>query len=126
MAPPSPVLDHIVIDVRDRIDEAAERFTALGFRLTPRGHPTLGSSNHLAMFATDYLELLGFGAGGAAVQTAPPAFAGSICSPRMAAVALIRPQASLGPDKAATSSCRTHTGWTGGTTSWIWPRNPSC
>jgi Glyoxalase-like domain len=60
--PPSPILDHIVIDVRDRIDEAAQRFTKLGFQLTPRGHHTLGSSNHLAMFATDYLELLGAGA----------------------------------------------------------------
>ena len=65
MAAVSPILDHIVIDVRDRIDEAAERFARLGFQLTPRGHHTLGSSNHLAMFATDYLELLGFGAGGA-------------------------------------------------------------
>jgi hypothetical protein len=60
---PPPVLDHVVIDVRDRMDEAARVFTALGFRLTPRGHHTLGSMNHLAMFATDYLELLGFGAG---------------------------------------------------------------
>jgi len=65
VAPPSPILDHIVIDVRHRIDEAAQCFAALGFQLTPRGHHTLGSSNHLAMFATDYLELLGFGAGGA-------------------------------------------------------------
>ena len=63
--PPSPILDHIVIDVRDCIDEAAQRFAELGFQLTPRGHHTLGSSNHLAMFATDYLELLGFGPGGA-------------------------------------------------------------
>jgi catechol 2,3-dioxygenase-like lactoylglutathione lyase family enzyme len=63
VAPPSAILDHIVIDVRDRIDEAAERFAELGFQLTPRGHHTLGSSNHLAMFATNYLELLGFGAG---------------------------------------------------------------
>jgi Glyoxalase-like domain len=63
--PSSPILDHIVIDVRDRIDEAARRFAVLGFQLTPRGHHTLGSSNHLAMFATDYLELLGFGLGGA-------------------------------------------------------------
>ena len=61
----APILDHIVIDVRDRIDEAARRFGELGFQLTPRGHHTLGSSNHLAMFATDYLELLGFGSGGA-------------------------------------------------------------
>ena len=62
----SPVLDHVVIDVRERIDEAMQTFAGLGFRLTPRGHHTLGSANHLAMFATDYLELLGFGAAGAA------------------------------------------------------------
>jgi hypothetical protein len=62
---PAPVLDHVVVDVRDRMDEAARAFAALGFALTPRGHHTLGSMNHLAMFATDYLELLGFGEGGA-------------------------------------------------------------
>jgi catechol 2,3-dioxygenase-like lactoylglutathione lyase family enzyme len=61
----APVLDHVVVDVRDRVEEAARAFAALGFQLTPRGHHTLGSVNHLAMFATDYLELLGFGAGGA-------------------------------------------------------------
>lgn len=60
MAAISPVLDHVVIDVRDRIDEAMRCFQALGFKLTPRGRHTLGSVNHLAMFATDYLELLGF------------------------------------------------------------------
>ena len=62
---PAPILDHVVIDVRDRMDEAARTFAALGFELTPRGHHTLGSMNHLEMFATDYLELLGFGEGGA-------------------------------------------------------------
>jgi glyoxalase-like protein len=66
VTPPSPVLDHVVIDVRQRIEEAMHCFTALGFQLTPRGHHTLGSVNHLAMFATDYLELLGFGENGAA------------------------------------------------------------
>jgi catechol 2,3-dioxygenase-like lactoylglutathione lyase family enzyme len=60
-----PVLDHVVIDVRDRMDEAAVTFAALGFQLTPRGHHTLGSMNHLMMFTTDYLELLGFGEAGA-------------------------------------------------------------
>src|SRR3954454_6970021 len=59
-----PVLDHVVTDVRDRMDEAARVFDALGFTLTPRGHHTLGSMNHLMMFETDYLELLGFGSGG--------------------------------------------------------------
>jgi hypothetical protein len=62
---PAPILDHVVIDVRDRMNEAARIFAALGFELTPRGHHTLGSMNHLAMFRTDYLELLGFGEGGA-------------------------------------------------------------
>jgi hypothetical protein len=65
MTLPSPVLDHVVIDVRDHIDEAMRCFRSLGFQLTPRGHHTLGSVNHLAMFATDYLELLGFCEGGA-------------------------------------------------------------
>jgi catechol 2,3-dioxygenase-like lactoylglutathione lyase family enzyme len=66
VTPPSPVLDHVVIDVRDRIDEAMRCFASLGFHLTPRGHHSLGSLNHLAMFATDYLELLGFGEHGRA------------------------------------------------------------
>jgi Glyoxalase-like domain len=65
MAALSAVLDHVVIDVRDRIDEAMRCFQALGFNLTPRGRHTLGSVNHLAMFATDYLELLGFAGDGA-------------------------------------------------------------
>jgi Glyoxalase-like domain len=63
VAIPAPVLDHIVIDVRDRLDAARACFAGLGFQLTPRGHHTLGSSNHLAIFASDYLELLGFGGG---------------------------------------------------------------
>jgi hypothetical protein len=66
IAAPSPILDHIVIDVREKIDAAAQCFARLGFQLTPRGEHTLGSHNHLAVFATDYLELLGFGAGGVA------------------------------------------------------------
>jgi hypothetical protein len=65
---PSPILDHVVIDVRDRVDEAAQCFRSLGFELTARGHHTLGSVNHLAMLTTDYLELLGFGEGGTTRQ----------------------------------------------------------
>jgi hypothetical protein len=65
VTPLSPVLDHVVVDVNNRIDEAMGCFTALGFQLTPRGRHTLGSVNHLAMFATDYLELLGFAEGAA-------------------------------------------------------------
>jgi len=61
MTPLSPVIDHVVVDVRDRIDEAMHCFASLGFLLTPRGRHTLGSVNHLAMFESGYLELLGFG-----------------------------------------------------------------
>jgi hypothetical protein len=63
---PPPVLDHVVIDARDRIGEAEQCFTSLGFLLTPRGRHSLGSVNHLAMFTTNYLELLGFGEHGPA------------------------------------------------------------
>ena len=63
MIHPVPTLDHVVINVRDRIDEAAETWRRLGFTLTPRGYHTLGSMNHLAMFGTDYLELIAAPAG---------------------------------------------------------------
>jgi len=55
---PVPTLDHVVINVRDRIVEGAETFRRLGFTLTPRGYHTLGSMNHLAMFGNEYLELI--------------------------------------------------------------------
>jgi hypothetical protein len=55
---PVPTLDHVVVNARDRIDQAAESYRRLGFTLTPRGYHTLGSMNHLAMFGTDYLELI--------------------------------------------------------------------
>jgi hypothetical protein len=63
MALPVPTLDHVVINVRDRMDEAAALFGRLGFSLTPRGYHSLGSMNHLAMFGTEYLELIGARAG---------------------------------------------------------------
>lgn len=55
-----PVLDHVVINVLDRLDEAATRYARLGFQLTERGHHSLGSSNNLAIFQNNYLELLGY------------------------------------------------------------------
>lgn len=58
-------LDHAVISVRDRMDAAAALFRRMGFTLTPRGHHRTGSLNHLMVFATDYLELIGFPPGGA-------------------------------------------------------------
>jgi Glyoxalase-like domain len=57
----SPRIDHVVIDVRDGIDEAARRYAALGFHLTERANHSLGSSNHLCMFGSDYVELLSAG-----------------------------------------------------------------
>lgn len=54
-----PTLDHVVVNVHQRMDEAADTFRRLGFTLTPRGTHSLGSINHLAMFGTDYLELIG-------------------------------------------------------------------
>jgi hypothetical protein len=55
----SAILDHIVINARFEMDRAEDIFTGLGFTLTPRGHHTMGSHNHLMMFASDYLELVG-------------------------------------------------------------------
>jgi len=55
--------DHAVVNVMGRMDEAAERYRRLGFTLTPRGYHTLGSINHLAVFADTYLELLGYAPG---------------------------------------------------------------
>jgi hypothetical protein len=63
-----PGIDHLVVDVEDRMDEAARRYEALGFRLTPLGRHTLGSVNRLAVLAGDYLELLGTGEPGAPVR----------------------------------------------------------
>lgn len=54
------VLDHAVIGVLDQLDSAAALYRKLGFALTPRGYHTLGSINHLAVFADNYIELLGF------------------------------------------------------------------
>lgn len=54
--------DHAAISVRDRIDDAAQAFARLGFTLTPRGHHTLGSINHLMVLQDTYLELIGFAA----------------------------------------------------------------
>jgi hypothetical protein len=59
MTLPLPTLDHVVVNVRDRMDEAHELYRRLGFTLTPRGRHTLGSINHLAIFGTDYMELIG-------------------------------------------------------------------
>ncbi|NIA88550.1 VOC family protein [Rahnella aceris] len=63
--PLRPQLDHVVINVAEQLDQAGQQFRRLGFHLTPRGHHSLGSSNHLAIFGENYLELLGYEPGNA-------------------------------------------------------------
>ena len=58
MALPAATLDHVVINARDDMDRGADLYRRLGFTLTERGYHSLGSINHLAMFGTDYLELI--------------------------------------------------------------------
>jgi hypothetical protein len=58
MTLPVATLDHVVINARDDMDSAADIYRRLGFTLTERGYHSLGSMNHLAMFGTDYLELI--------------------------------------------------------------------
>lgn len=55
-----PQLDHVVINVAEGLNSSAQLFRRLGFNLTDRGYHSLGSSNHLAIFNDNYLELLGF------------------------------------------------------------------
>jgi len=55
---PMPTLDHVVVNVRDRVDAGLETYQRLGFTMTPRGYHTLGSMNHLAILGTEYLELI--------------------------------------------------------------------
>lgn len=63
--PVRPQLDHVVINVAEQLNQAEQQFRRLGFHLTPRGHHSLGSSNHLAIFGENYLELLGYEPGNA-------------------------------------------------------------
>ena len=52
-------LDHLVINTALGMDGAVGIFRDLGFHLTPRGHHSLGSLNHLMMDPASYLELVG-------------------------------------------------------------------
>lgn len=61
-------LDHAVISVRDRMDEAAAIYARMGFRLTDRSFHTAGSCNHLMVFERDFLELIGFPPAGQTIR----------------------------------------------------------
>jgi hypothetical protein len=63
-----PAVDHAVVNVLRDMDAAVRRFAALGFTLTPRGHHSLGSINHLMVFERDYLELVGLPQGDGPVR----------------------------------------------------------
>ena len=52
--------DHLVINVRDGMDDAAQAFEQLGFIVTPPSLHSLGSLNRTIVFDTSYIELLGY------------------------------------------------------------------
>ncbi len=51
-------LDHLVINAQRDMDPAAKLFERLGFCLTPRGHHSAGSINHLMLERNAYLEIV--------------------------------------------------------------------
>ena len=60
MTHPVTGIDHVFLLVHD-LDQAARRYQALGFTVSPRGlhSAAKGSANHTIMFPQDYFELLG-------------------------------------------------------------------
>ena len=66
-------IDHLVICVRD-LAQAALNLRSLGFTLTPTGVHPFGTSNHLAMFGNNFLELLAVTDAAAVPAAAPGRF----------------------------------------------------
>lgn len=60
--------DHLVIMVRDRMDQASKLFHSFGFNLTPLSQHNLGSCNRLAILENSYIELLGWEFGSHSVR----------------------------------------------------------
>ena len=73
MTLPIPLIDHVIVNARDALDDSAALWVRLGFTLTPRGHHSTGSINHLAILGTDYIELLGVPPSDGGVPAAPGA-----------------------------------------------------
>jgi len=53
------MFDHAVLNLHYDLDAGEELFSSLGFKIAPRGYHSLGSMNHLIVFETNYLELIG-------------------------------------------------------------------
>lgn len=53
------MFDHAVLNLHYDLDAGEELFKSLGFQIAPRGYHSLGSMNHLIVFDTNYLELIG-------------------------------------------------------------------
>jgi hypothetical protein len=66
-------LDHLVICVRD-LTQAALDWQSLGFNLTPTGVHPFGTSNRLAQFGNNFLELLAVTDAAAVPPAAPDRF----------------------------------------------------
>ena len=66
-------LDHLVICVHD-LAQAALDWQTLGFSLTPTGVHPFGTSNRLAMFGNNFLELLAVTDAAAVPPAAPDRF----------------------------------------------------
>ncbi len=110
-------IDHVVITVGERLDEAQRRYERLGFALTQRGHHSLGSSNHLAIFRQDYLELLGYEPGRGRPRPAlwqdPPGLTGLAFKPpaEVGALDLLRAEGlPIDPEQSFNRPVRTSEG----------------
>jgi len=66
-------LDHLVVCVRD-LEQAAQSWRTLGFNLTPTGVHPFGTSNRLAMFGKNFLEVLAVTDAAAVPPAAPGQF----------------------------------------------------
>src|SRR3954454_6601689 len=53
------VFDHAVLNLHYDLDSGQDLFNSIGFKVAPRGYHSLGSINHLIVFETNYLELIG-------------------------------------------------------------------
>ena len=57
----NPQIDHVVIDVQDRMQEALRRYTALGFHITQHRQQDRAAFKRLAVIGPSYVELYGYG-----------------------------------------------------------------